>query len=61
MRGAIVKIREILSDISRTLQVARKPTREEIWTTFKICFLGLLLVGFFGFTIKFISTLIQAG
>ncbi len=56
-----MKIRDLLSDIARTLQVARKPTREEIWTSFKICLLGLLLVGFFGFAIKFLSTLIQAG
>jgi len=51
----------LLEDIKRTLKVARKPTWDDLWTVFKITFLGFLLVGIVGFLIQLAVTLMGGG
>jgi protein translocase SEC61 complex gamma subunit len=44
-----------LSQAARTLKLAVKPGRTELWLSIKISLLGIGAVGLVGFVIKFIS------
>jgi protein translocase SEC61 complex gamma subunit len=48
-------IKSWLSQASRTLKLAVKPGREELWLSIKISVLGIGAVGLVGFVIKFLS------
>jgi protein translocase SEC61 complex gamma subunit len=48
-------IKSWLSQATRTLKLAVKPGREELWLSVKISFLGIGAVGLIGFLIKLIS------
>jgi protein translocase SEC61 complex gamma subunit len=52
-------LRSFLSSASRLLKLAKKPGRDELWLSIKICFLGVLVIGALGFVIKLISGMIQ--
>lgn len=52
-------MRKFLQNCRRTLQVAKKPDKSEYLQVAKITGLGILLVGFVGFVIMFISSIIQ--
>ncbi len=52
---------EIVEAIRRTLKVARKPTWDDLWTVFKITFLGFLLVGVIGFLLQLAVALMSGG
>jgi protein translocase SEC61 complex gamma subunit len=41
------------------MQLAKKPGREELWLSIKICFLGVIVIGILGFIIKMISGMLQ--
>jgi protein translocase SEC61 complex gamma subunit len=51
-------IRDWLSQAARTLKLASKPDREELWLSMKITVLGMGAVGLIGFVIKLIATAI---
>ena len=53
-------LRSFFSSARRLMQLAKKPGREELWLSVKICLLGIAAVGAVGFIIKFISALLQA-
>jgi protein translocase SEC61 complex gamma subunit len=42
------------------LKLAKKPGRDELWLSIKICFLGIVVIGIVGFIIKFVSAALQA-
>jgi len=46
-----MKIKSMIREYTRVLQVARKPGKEEFVTTSKICAIGIFAVGFIGFVI----------
>lgn len=48
-------LRSFLQSSARLLRLATKPGRSELWLSVKICFLGILVVGFVGFIIKLIA------
>jgi preprotein translocase subunit Sss1 len=48
-------IKSWLSQASRTIKLAVKPGREELWLSIKISILGIGAVGLVGFVIKFLS------
>ena len=48
-------IKSWLTQAARTLKLAVKPGREELWLTIKISFLGIGAVGLIGFVIKVLS------
>jgi preprotein translocase subunit Sss1 len=48
-------IRSWLSQAARTLKLAVKPRRSELWLSIKISALGIGVVGLVGFVIKFLS------
>jgi protein translocase SEC61 complex gamma subunit len=54
-------LKGFLSQCARTLRLAIKPGREELWLSIKICFLGISAVGLIGFVIKLLSTVLQPG
>jgi len=54
-------LRSFLSSASRILKLAKKPGREELWLSVKICFLGVLVIGVLGYIIKLISGMLQGG
>ncbi|HDI13146.1 MAG: protein translocase SEC61 complex subunit gamma [Hadesarchaea archaeon] len=54
-------MRRFLQNCKRTLQVAKKPEKDEYFQVTKITGLGILLIGFVGFIIMFISTILQKG
>lgn len=48
-------IKSWLTQAERTLKLAVKPGREELWLSIKISLLGIGAVGLIGFVIKLIS------
>jgi protein translocase SEC61 complex gamma subunit len=54
-------LRDFLTQCVRTLKLAVKPGRNELWLSIKICLLGIGAVGLVGFVIKLLSSVIQPG
>jgi preprotein translocase subunit Sss1 len=54
-------IKSWLSQASRTLKLAVKPGREELWLSIKISFLGIGVIGLIGFVIKYLGFAITQG
>ena len=48
-------IKSWLSQAGRTLKLAVKPGREELWLSIKISLLGIGVIGAIGFVIKLLS------
>jgi protein translocase SEC61 complex gamma subunit len=44
--------------MGRVLRLSRKPGNDELKLSLKICFIGLIAVGVFGFIIQLIASLI---
>jgi len=54
-------LRDFLAQCARTLKLAVKPGRSELWLSIKICFLGTAAIGLIGFVIKLLSSALQPG
>jgi protein translocase SEC61 complex gamma subunit len=54
-------LRDFLSQCGRTLKLAIKPGRSELWLSIKICLLGISAIGLIGFIIKVISAVLNPG
>lgn len=52
-------LRSFIRSSLRLLRLARKPSRDEIWLSIKICFLGILIVGAIGFIIYFLAGILR--
>ncbi len=48
-------VKDWLSQAARTLKLAVKPGREELWLSVKISLLGIGAIGLIGFLIKLLS------
>ena len=48
-------VRSFLSQCARTLKLAVKPGRTELWLSIKISLLGIGVIGLVGFVIKLLS------
>ena len=48
-------VRSFLSQCARTLKLAVKPGRSELWLSIKISLLGIGAIGLIGFIIKLLS------
>lgn len=44
----------------RLFKLARKPSRDEIWLSIKLCFLGVTIVGLIGFIVYMLASFIRA-
>ena len=51
-------LRDFLAQAARTLKLAIKPGRSELWLSVKICLLGIGVIGLVGFVIKLLATVI---
>jgi protein translocase SEC61 complex gamma subunit len=54
-------LRSWLSQAAKTLKLATKPGREELWLSIKISLLGIGAVGLIGFLIRFIASVLNPG
>jgi protein translocase SEC61 complex gamma subunit len=54
-------LRDFLTQCGRTLKLAVKPGRSELWLSIKICLLGMGAIGLIGFIIKLLSSVLQPG
>jgi protein translocase SEC61 complex gamma subunit len=54
-------VRSFLTQCARTLKLAVKPGRSELWLSIKICLLGMGAIGLIGFVIKLLSSVLQPG
>jgi protein translocase SEC61 complex gamma subunit len=54
-------LRDFLAQCARTLRLAIKPGRSELWLSIKICLLGISAIGVIGFMIKLLSSVLQPG
>jgi len=54
-------LRSFLSQCARTLKLAVKPGKSELWLSIKICLLGIGAIGLIGFVIKLLSSILQPG
>lgn len=52
-------IRSFFSSAGKMLRLAKKPGRDELWLSIKICILGIAVIGVVGFIIKFLSATLQ--
>ena len=44
----------------RLLKFAKKPSRDELWLSIKICFLGVLVIGLIGFIIYMLASFLRS-
>jgi len=54
-------IRSWLIQAGRTLKLATKPGKDELWLSIKISLLGIGAIGLIGFLIRLISSTINPG
>jgi len=54
-------IKQALWDIARILKVARRPDRREFMLMLKVCSLGLVVLGIYGFIILYLSFIFLFG
>jgi protein translocase SEC61 complex gamma subunit len=54
-------LRSFLSSARRLMKLAKKPGRDELWISIRICALGVIVIGVIGYIIKIISSLMQQG
>ena len=54
-------VKSWLTQAARTLKLAVKPDREELWLSVKISLLGIGAVGLIGFVIKILSFFLTQG
>lgn len=54
-------LRDFLSQCARTLKLAIKPGRDELWLSIKISLLGIAAIGLIGFIIKVLSAVLNPG
>jgi protein translocase SEC61 complex gamma subunit len=52
-------LRSFLAQCVRTLKLAIKPGKDELWLSVKICLLGIGAIGLVGFVIKLLSSVLQ--
>jgi len=52
-------LRSFLARCARTLKLAVKPGKSELWLSIKICFLGISAIGLIGFVIKLLAMIPQ--
>jgi protein translocase SEC61 complex gamma subunit len=54
-------LRDFVSQCVRTMKLAIKPGRSELWLSIKICLLGIAAIGMVGYIIKVISSVLNPG
>jgi len=55
-----LSVRSFFSSAARLMKLAKKPGRDELWLSIKICILGVAAIGVVGYIIKLMSAALQA-
>jgi len=53
-------VRSFFGSAAKLLKLAKKPGRDELWLSIKICLLGVAAIGLVGYIIKMMSAALQA-
>jgi protein transport protein SEC61 subunit gamma-like protein len=53
-----MKIKELLTNYKRVVQIARKPDKDEFKITSKVCAIGMALIGLIGFIVFILFVLL---
>lgn len=53
------RARSWISEYTRVLKLAKKPSRKEYSLTSKVTGIGIILIGVIGYILKFVSVVIQ--
>ncbi len=61
MGGVLGMQLSFIAQSARTLKLAVKPGREELWLSIRISLLGIVVIGLVGFVIKFIAVALNFG
>ncbi|MCS7120483.1 MAG: protein translocase SEC61 complex subunit gamma [Nitrososphaerota archaeon] len=56
MDGSNLGLASFIKACSRLLHLARKPDRNELWQTVKVCVLGITTIGTLGYIIKILAS-----
>jgi protein translocase SEC61 complex gamma subunit len=48
-----------LESCRRLFALTKKPGREEVWVSIRICLVGVSVIGLIGFIIRFVSSMLQ--
>ncbi|MEM5882654.1 MAG: protein translocase SEC61 complex subunit gamma [Candidatus Aenigmatarchaeota archaeon] len=54
-----LNIKETIQNYKRVLAASKKPEREEIITTARVCAVGIVLIGFIGFILYLIALILS--
>ena len=54
-------IKNRLQNYLRVMKISKKPNSDEFWSSAKICFVGLIVVGIIGYIVYLISILAPLG
>ncbi|MEM5815052.1 MAG: protein translocase SEC61 complex subunit gamma [Candidatus Aenigmatarchaeota archaeon] len=57
MSKIVEKIKNLIESYKRVLTIAKKPDKEDLYETLKVCLIVMLIVGFIGFIFYSISIL----
>jgi len=52
-------VSSFIASCRRLINLITRPGRDEIWTSVKICLVGIGIIGVIGFLIKYISSMFQ--
>jgi protein translocase SEC61 complex gamma subunit len=52
-------VRSFFSSVGRLLKLAKKPARDELWLSIRICLLGIAVIGAVGYVIHFMASMLQ--
>ncbi len=52
-------VRSFFSSVGRLLKLAKKPGRDELWLSVRICLLGVSVIGAVGYIIHIMSAMLQ--
>lgn len=53
-----LRIRETIRKYIRVLRVCKKPSKEDFWTTVRVCLIGITIIGLISFLFYLVSVLI---
>ena len=52
-------IRSWLSQASKTLKLATKPGKDELWVSIKVTFIGMGVIGLIGYLIRLVASVLS--
>ncbi len=60
-KGLWQRFKDFTKDAKRIMKIANKPSRKEYWMVFKICFIGMVILGVISYVIQLLFSLLPLG